>query len=77
MLAVKSGFPGIMRFLLDAGANPNIPDEVSFTCFPVLLLSLVIIYFSCICCKLADIIVPFFLYEVMLGCRLLTLDRLG
>ena len=45
MLAVKFDLPGIMKFLLDAGANPNIPDEVSFTCFPVLLLSLVIIYF--------------------------------
>ncbi|XP_048526980.1 ankyrin-1-like [Triticum urartu] len=31
MLAVKSGFPGIMRFLLDAGANPNIPDECGNT----------------------------------------------
>uniref|UniRef100_A0A453M378 Uncharacterized protein n=1 Tax=Aegilops tauschii subsp. strangulata TaxID=200361 RepID=A0A453M378_AEGTS len=31
MLAVKFGFPGIMKFLLDAGANPNIPDECGNT----------------------------------------------
>ncbi|VAI38128.1 unnamed protein product [Triticum turgidum subsp. durum] len=30
-LAVKFGLPGIMKFLLDAGANPNIPDECGST----------------------------------------------
>ncbi|VAI23387.1 unnamed protein product [Triticum turgidum subsp. durum] len=31
MLAVKFDSPGIMKFLLDAGANPNIPDECGNT----------------------------------------------
>ncbi|XP_037438569.1 ankyrin-1-like [Triticum dicoccoides] len=31
MLAVKFDLPGIMKFLLDAGANPNIPDECGST----------------------------------------------
>ncbi|KAM3261149.1 hypothetical protein ACQJBY_052045 [Aegilops geniculata] len=31
MLAVKFDSPGIMKFLLDAGANPNIPDECGRT----------------------------------------------
>nr|XP_045085200.1 poly [ADP-ribose] polymerase tankyrase-2-like [Aegilops tauschii subsp. strangulata] len=31
MLAVKFGLPGIMKFLLNAGANPNIPDECGRT----------------------------------------------
>ncbi|KAM3213978.1 hypothetical protein ACQJBY_066416 [Aegilops geniculata] len=31
MLAVKFGLPGIMKFLLDAGANPNIPNECGST----------------------------------------------
>ncbi|KAM3278928.1 hypothetical protein ACQJBY_046302 [Aegilops geniculata] len=35
MLAVKFGFPGIMKFLLDAGANPNIPDECGNTLIEV------------------------------------------
>ncbi|XP_044947802.1 uncharacterized protein LOC123397239 [Hordeum vulgare subsp. vulgare] len=31
MLAVKFDLPGIMKFLLDADANPNIPDECGST----------------------------------------------
>ncbi|XP_037431579.1 ankyrin-3-like [Triticum dicoccoides] len=31
MLAVQFDSPGIMKFLLDAGANPNIPDECGRT----------------------------------------------
>jgi ankyrin repeat protein len=30
ILAVQYGLPGTVQCLLDAGANPNIPDEVSF-----------------------------------------------
>jgi ankyrin repeat protein len=30
ILAVQYGLPGTVKCLLDAGANPNIPDEVSF-----------------------------------------------
>jgi hypothetical protein len=30
ILAVEYDLPGTMKCLLDAGANPNIPDEVSF-----------------------------------------------
>lgn len=31
MMAANYGFSGIMKCLLDAGANPNIPDQVSYT----------------------------------------------
>ena len=34
MVAAEYGLPGIMKCLLDAGANPNIPDEVSLILFP-------------------------------------------
>ncbi|VAI38124.1 unnamed protein product [Triticum turgidum subsp. durum] len=49
-VAAKFGYPGIMKCLLDAGANPDIPDEVRFIHFLHFLLSLIIIYFSCVHC---------------------------
>jgi ankyrin repeat protein len=45
ILAVQYGLPGTVQCLLDAGANPNIPDEVSFYWYPLLMLSFVMIYF--------------------------------
>ena len=44
-LAATCGSAGIMNCLLEAGANPNIADEVSYT---VSSLTAVRLYFSCV-----------------------------